>query len=90
MTLKDLMKNSVLPESYKVNRINEDANNRGRSKDNASRRDRNKDSSASKYTYSKQNDQLIIIQEIILKIDIIYYINNFNLFRILKYLYFKF
>ena len=50
------MKNSVLPESYKVNRINEDANNRGRSKDNASRRDRNKDSSASKYTYSKQKE----------------------------------
>ena len=48
------MKNYVLPESYKVNRINEDANKRGRLKDNASRWDRNKDSSASKYTYNKK------------------------------------
>ncbi len=50
------MKNSVLPESYKVNKINEDVNKRGRSKDNSSRRDKNKDSSASKYTYSKQKE----------------------------------
>ena len=56
MTLKDLMKNSVLPESYKVNKINEDANKRGRSNDNANRVDRNKDQSDSKYTYSKQKE----------------------------------